>query len=582
MSSPTLITVTGGNLNKTGEHGRSLVATATYNEANNIREFIDRTRSTLGPAQDILIIDDNSPDGTSALIRSIIENDRHVFLITRRFKYGLGSAHKMMKIFAIVKGYKFLVTMDADLSHRPEDIALLLEQAADNVFVIGSRYTSGGESDYVGFRKFVSRIGNLLSRALLGIKLKEFTTSFRVFDVDLLKKAPLYQLRSNGYSYFVETINLIDQIGARLIEVPIHFKDRINDVSKIPRSQIVKSMTSLIMLAYNRRLKRQKFEHGEFEYVRCRSCGEYSLLPLWQDGRDIRLEKMTSDNFLCSSVQSETQRPVLFECLCCGLTQIPPATYDTAVGNYYIDTEDMSYLENFHVKLCTFERAYEKLTPFLPHGRLNFLDIGSYYGAFLHVVTSKGHSACGVEPSKSAAKYSQEVLKHQVVNELFTEGEKFAGQGFDVVTSWDVIEHLENPEAFLDEVGRIVDEGKLFVFSTIMIDSLIARILKKRWHWILPMHLTYYRHRDLCDMLKRHGFETLGCFNHTHYASLSYAAKGVTANMNPLLRKVGLVLSQVIPKAIVLPFALGDVRMYVCRKVDRNKTESINRIGSAT
>jgi SAM-dependent methyltransferase len=277
----------------------------------------------------------------------------------------------------------------------------------------------------------------------------------------------------------------------------------------------------------------------------------------------------------------EAQRPVLFECLCCGLTQIPPASYGTGVSDYYVDAEDTSYLENFPVKLRTFEKAYRKLTPFLPGGKLKFLDIGSYYGAFLQVLAAQGHTGCGLEPSKSAARYSQEVLGHQVANELFSEGRKFAGQEFDVVTSWDVIEHIEDPEKFLEEVGRVLGEGKLFAFSTIMIDSLLARVLKKRWHWILPMHLTYYKHHDLCDMLKRHNFELLGHCNHTHYASLGYAVQGASAHLPPLARSIGLALSRLLPKTLVLPFALGDVRMYVCRKLADRSSAALNSIGGA-
>jgi glycosyltransferase involved in cell wall biosynthesis len=257
-----------------------LVATATYNEVNNIREFISRVKSTMGSLQEILIVDDNSPDGTSDIINEIKLSDNTVHLITRPSKLGLGSAHKLMKVYAIAHKYEYLVTLDADLSHRPEEIPKLLAHAGENTFVIGSRYALGGKCDYVGFRKIISSTGNYIAGKLLGISLSEFTTSFRIFDVNMLEKTPLYRLKSNGYTYFVEVISLMDELGIRVVEVPIHFKDRKNDVSKIPKSQAVKSMFNLIVLAVRRRLRILAKTNSIYDCEQCKFCCEQTLLSM--------------------------------------------------------------------------------------------------------------------------------------------------------------------------------------------------------------------------------------------------------------------------------------------------------------
>jgi 2-polyprenyl-3-methyl-5-hydroxy-6-metoxy-1,4-benzoquinol methylase len=548
-----------------------LVATATYNEANNIRAFIARVRSTLGESQDILIVDDSSPDGTSSIVNEIKLNDSYIHLITRPIKAGLGSAHKLMKVYSMALDFDYLVTMDADLSHRPEEIPLLLKHAGANVFVIGSRYTPGGRSDYVGFRKMVSETGNFIVRVMLGIKLKEFTTSFRVFDVNLLKKSPLYTLKSNGYSYFVEVISLMDELGARLIEVPIHFKDRENDVSKIPKSQVVKSLFNLITLAVRRCFWPSSATLPRTDFSQCRLCGERTLMPVLQKNGDGRLDQLSTEDFKCSSVQNECRVMSINECLCCGLIQSSTSSSDFSAGDFYTAADDDTYLANFNVKLRTFRNAYKKLSKFLPGTLLSILDIGSYYGAFLDVVKAEGHVGYGIEPSRVAAQYSKDVLGHNVINGLFTGVTQFPEIKFDVISSWDVIEHLEDPEKFIADVEKLLKDDGIFVFSTIIVDSIIARILKHRWHWLIPMHLTYFKKREITSLLRRHGFEVMACLNHTHYASLRYAVRGAGMNMPLLMQKVCKFFATILPVSIVIPVALGDVMMFVCRKSSDNK-----------
>ncbi|MBF0329428.1 MAG: glycosyltransferase [Nitrospirae bacterium] len=543
-----------------------LVATATYNEAANIKEFVQRVRNVLGNSQEILVVDDNSTDGTGNIVRGLMVSDKHLHIVTRRCKMGIGSAHKMMMLYAISNEYDYLVTMDGDLSHQPEEIPSLLKHAGKNVFVIGSRYMPGGNSDYTGTRMALSRIGNFMARIMLGIPLREFTTSFRVFDVNLLKSTPIEDIKSNGYSFFVEMVSLMKMVGARLIEAPIHFKDRKNDVSKIPQFQVLASLYNLIVLMFKQHLIFRPIDYIKSYDKSCRSCGEKALLPLWRDKQNRKAEKLTHKNYNCSSIQTEAAPPVLFECFCCGLIQIPSSNCGSVDREIYAQVEDETYLSNFSVKLMTFRNAFRKIAAYLPKKELNILDIGSYYGAFLEVVKEAGHHGYGIEPSHIASAHSRDILKHKVATGYFPGKLPFQNVSFDLITTWDVLEHVDEPDNFIAAISELLPNDGLLAVSSIISDSFIAKILRKHWHWILPMHLTYFRKHQILDMLDRHGFDVLGYLHHTHYASVSYAMRGASRNMHPSVRMLVKHISKVIPASLVIPFSLGDVRMFICKK----------------
>ena len=149
-----------------------LVFTATYNEKDNISIFLEKVWSEV-PSADILVVDDNSPDGTGTLLDDISQKDSRLKVIHRPGKLGLGTAHHLGMLFAIRNGYSSLITMDADLSHDPSDIPALLQRLNTFDFVIGSRYMKGGSCDYKGYRRNVSLSANLAARKLLGIPLHE-------------------------------------------------------------------------------------------------------------------------------------------------------------------------------------------------------------------------------------------------------------------------------------------------------------------------------------------------------------------------------------------------------------------------
>lgn len=229
---------------------KTLIATATYNEAKNIKVLINRLNN-LKIKLDILIIDDNSPDGTSLIIKQLKMRFKNINLIERSKKSGLDSAHKLMYNYAIKKKYNYLITMDADLSHNPKTIPKFLKEIKKYDCIIGSRYVRGGRNDLKGFRLFLSKYGNLFIQFILGIKLNEFTTSFRCFNLDKLKRFNLNKVTAKGYSFFMNTIYLLDYMGYKIKEVPIIFSERNSGKSKIPKIEIIRTLLNIFLIKFN-------------------------------------------------------------------------------------------------------------------------------------------------------------------------------------------------------------------------------------------------------------------------------------------------------------------------------------------
>ena len=223
-----------------------LIFTATYNEAENIRNLIYKIKK-FNSNSHILIIDDNSPDGTGKIVQKISNNTKNLKLITRTTKRGLDSAHKLAYNFALKNNYDYLITMDADFSHNPKIIKNFLKFLPEFSFVIGSRYIKGGKCLMKGKRLILSKYGNFFIRKILGINLSEFTTSFRGFNLKNLKNFNLNQINSKGYSFFMGTVVEIYNRRFRIKEIPIIFKDRSKGVSKIPKFEIFRTLKNLFL-----------------------------------------------------------------------------------------------------------------------------------------------------------------------------------------------------------------------------------------------------------------------------------------------------------------------------------------------
>lgn len=207
------------------------VVIPTYNEADNLEEMTKELFALPLPNLRLLVVDDNSPDGTGALADQLATRYAlRMQVIHRQGKGGLGTAYVTGMQRALAEGAEFVVQMDADFSHSPGYIAQMLgvALATGAHVIIGSRYVPGGSLDegWSWWRRRLSWWANLYSRALLRIRVRDMTAGFKLWRRDALLNIGLENIRSNGYIFQVEMAYLSEKLGYRIIEVPIHFEDR--------------------------------------------------------------------------------------------------------------------------------------------------------------------------------------------------------------------------------------------------------------------------------------------------------------------------------------------------------------------
>ena len=226
---------------------KTLIFSATYNEKENIQELIERINK-YHRILDILIIDDNSPDKTGDILKGLKKKNKNLNYIFREKKLGLDSAHKIAYQYALENNYTKLITMDADLSHNPKEIPKFIKLLDKHEFVIGSRYSKGGNCEMPFLRLLLSIIGNYLIKFCMRLECNEFTTSYRGFNLKRLKNFHLNDVKSKGYSFFMETIYRINQKKFNIYEIPINFKNRSKGKSKIPKIEIFRTLKNLFLL----------------------------------------------------------------------------------------------------------------------------------------------------------------------------------------------------------------------------------------------------------------------------------------------------------------------------------------------
>lgn len=221
---------------------RSLVIIPTYNERENLPGILAQVRRST-PGVDILVVDDNSPDGTGALADDAAAADEAIHVLHRAGKEGLGAAYLAGFDWALHHDYDVIVEMDADGSHRPEDLPLLLAALSDADVALGSRWVAGGRVvNWPKSREVLSRGGNWYTRVALGIPLRDATGGFRAFRAQVLRDLDLESVASAGYCFQVDLAWRAVQRGYRVVEVPIVFIERTAGASKMSRGIVVEAL----------------------------------------------------------------------------------------------------------------------------------------------------------------------------------------------------------------------------------------------------------------------------------------------------------------------------------------------------
>jgi len=219
-----------------------LVIMPTFNEAGNINNAVTRLFQHNSNV-DLLIVDDSSPDGTGQLADELAKGNKRISVLHRAGKEGLGAAYIAGFRWAFERGYDYLVEMDADGSHRAEDLPKLLAVCSNFDLVIGSRYVRGGKTkNWPFYRQWLSRGGNIYARIMLGSKLNDMTAGFRVFDAKFLKSFDLESINARGYSFQIEMAYRTIRSGGRATEVPITFVEREIGVSKMSTKIVAEAL----------------------------------------------------------------------------------------------------------------------------------------------------------------------------------------------------------------------------------------------------------------------------------------------------------------------------------------------------
>ena len=231
------------------------VVIPTYNERDNIEVLVEEILALgINPLQ-VVIVDDNSPDGTGEIADQLAARHQEVEVIHRPRKMGLGSAHIAGMKRALASGAERVVTMDADFSHHPRYIPQLVAKGGDYDLAIGSRYTAGGGTLHCGIkRQILSKLANSFARITLALEASDCTAGFRSYRREVLEAIDLDHVFSNGYSFLVEMLYKCQRKGFRVGEAPIIFEDRRQGTSKVSRQEIFRAIYTIFRLFKDRLL----------------------------------------------------------------------------------------------------------------------------------------------------------------------------------------------------------------------------------------------------------------------------------------------------------------------------------------
>ncbi len=221
---------------------KAIVVIPTYNESKNIVRIIDKIFSVHDEI-DILVVDDNSPDGTGKLVKDKMQVSDRIHIIEREGKMGLGTAYLAGFKYAIEKGYDYIMEMDADFSHNPEEIPNFLKYIQEYDVVLGSRYIKGvNVVNWPLKRLLLSYFANLYTRIITGMDVKDATGGFKCFRASALSKINFDEVKSNGYSFQIEMTYRLWKKGAKVKEIPIIFVDRLEGESKMSKKIVYEAI----------------------------------------------------------------------------------------------------------------------------------------------------------------------------------------------------------------------------------------------------------------------------------------------------------------------------------------------------
>jgi len=483
---------------------KDVIIIPTYNERGNIAQIISEIFKLL-PEIFILVVDDNSPDGTASIVKSLQKDFPNLSLLLRDKKEGLGRAY--INAFEEIlkdKNVKKIVMMDADFSHNPKYLTEMLKVADNFDVVIGSRYIKGGKTEgWELWRRILSRGANFYCQFVIRLPIFDYTSGFNVINTDFLRKIDFSKIDISGYAFLIELKYLLWKEDASLKEIPIILKNRRGGESKIasyvigegilaPWKMIFKKINKNCPLC-NKETAIFFTKKNSYTFYKCRDCGLIFIFPVLEN----HLKIYSQDYF------SGAQK---------GFGYV----------DYEIDKKAMSSTLNFYL---------DKIEKFIPNnGKL--LEVGTATGFFMELAKQRGWKVQGLEISEYAAQKAREKGLNVVTGTL--ESANFKEGSFNLITFWDIVEHLSNPKLTLSLAYRILEKDGVIAINTPDSESFIAKLLNRRWHLMIPPeHLFLFNPKNLGSLLKEIGFEILFVGKIGKKFTLQYATQ-ILANTQKL------------------------------------------------
>jgi dolichol-phosphate mannosyltransferase len=417
---------------------KDVIILPTYNERENVGTFIPKIFSTV-PNIWVTVMDDNSPDGTADLVRGMMKKYPRLNLISKEKKEGLGKAY----IYAFRKvlqdkEVRSIAMMDADFSHDPKYLLDMRKASKTYDVVVGSRYVPGGQTiGWELWRRLLSYWGNVYSRVILRVPIHDLTGGFYFINAETLRKIDFDLMDSSGYAFQIEFKYLLYKTGASFKEVPIIFTNRKGGESKIS-NHIIREGVLAPWKMLSRRIVMKN----------CPSCGRTQhFFYTTKNGHDL---------YRCSV------------CKMFGLHPLPEEVEKKVYNDHYFTSGEhgFGYVNYDHDKepmRPVFKNYLTKIeTKLGKKGKL--LDVGAATGFFMKIAQDSGWHTTGVEISPFAARVAHEKglkVHHGTLTTISIEEESF-----DVVTMWDVLEHLTDPENDIVKVHVALRPGGLLLINT--------------------------------------------------------------------------------------------------------------------
>ncbi|MFH1401651.1 MAG: glycosyltransferase [Parcubacteria group bacterium] len=509
---------------------KAVIIIPTYNEKENIAQIVSEIFELL-PGISILVVDDNSPDGTADIVKNLQKDFLNLSLLLRNKKEGLGRAY--INAFEEIlkdKNVKKIVMMDADFSHNPKYLPEILKTADNFDVVIGSRYINGGKTEgWELWRRILSRGANFYCQLVTHLPIFDYTSGFNVINTNFLRKIDFSKINISGYAFLIELKYLLWKEGASLKEVPIVLKNRFGGESKFsghiinegilaPWKMIFKKINKECPLC-NKKTAVFFTQKKSYTFYKCKDCGLIFIFPMPEN----HLKIYSQDYFT-------------------------GAKKGFGYVDYEVDKKAMS---------ATLNSYLDKIEKFISkNGKL--LDVGAATGFFMELAEKRGWKVQGLEISEYAAKKAREKGLDVATGTL--ENANFKEDYFNLITFWDVVEHLSGPKSTLSLAYKILEKDGIIAINTPDSGSFIAKFLNKGWHLLVPPeHLFLFNSKNLSSVLKEIGFEILFVGKIGKKFTLQYAIQ-ILANKQKFFVfdwLANFFRNNFLGK-LIIPFSLGD------------------------